>query len=186
MTDNPLEFLFGAAGGQEDIGAALHRIADLLSWTGGPVNWDLAGQLAVQTASEGDSTPTAAERQAVTDALRLADLWLEPCTTLPSGVTTTEAWSRADWIRSTLPAWPALVDEVAGRVVDAMGSALPEEMREAAVTVGDAGIASRMTTATADVQAWIAMLRAEGVFASAGADATWRDLADCIERKPDA
>jgi hypothetical protein len=30
------------------------------------------------------------------------------------------------------------------------------------------------------------MLRADGAFASTGADATWRDLADRIERKPDA
>ncbi len=61
-----------------------------------------------------------------------------------------------------------------------------EEMREAAVTVTDAGIAPRMATASANVQAWIAMLRAEGIFASAGADATWRELADLVERKTDA
>jgi hypothetical protein len=58
-------------------------------------------------------------------------------------------------------------------------------MREAAVMVGDTGIAPRMTTATADVQAWIAALRAEGVFATAGADASWRELADLVGRETD-
>jgi 3-hydroxyisobutyrate dehydrogenase-like beta-hydroxyacid dehydrogenase len=60
-----------------------------------------------------------------------------------------------------------------------------EEMREAAMTVGDSGIAPRMTTATADVQEWIATLRAEGVFATAAADAGWRDLADLVRRETD-
>ena len=55
-----------------------------------------------------------------------------------------------------------------------------EEMREAAVAIGDTGIAPRMTTATADVQEWIATLRAEGVFATAAADAGWRELADLV------
>jgi len=57
-----------------------------------------------------------------------------------------------------------------------------EEMREAATTVADAGIASRMATATADLQAWMAGLRADGVFADAAAEASWRELADCVLR----
>ena len=60
-----------------------------------------------------------------------------------------------------------------------------EEMREAAVAVGDTGVAPRMTTATADVQGWIATLRAEGVFATAAADAGWRELADLVRREAD-
>jgi hypothetical protein len=51
-------------------------------------------------------------------------------------------------------------------------------MREAAVTVEDVGVASRMATATADVQAWVTMLRAEGAFSSAPSDAGWRELAE--------
>ena len=58
-----------------------------------------------------------------------------------------------------------------------------EEMREAAMMVGDSGIAPRMATATADVQEWIATLRAEGVFATAAADAGWRELADLVGRE---
>jgi 3-hydroxyisobutyrate dehydrogenase-like beta-hydroxyacid dehydrogenase len=87
-----------------------------------------------------------------------------------------ETFPGLDWERQATWFWLRVVQH---------GRRRAEEMREAAVTVGDAGIASRMTTATADVQAWIAMLRAEGVFASAGADATWRDLADLVDREMD-
>jgi len=57
-----------------------------------------------------------------------------------------------------------------------------EEMREAAVNVRDAGIEPRMASATADVQAWIAALKAGDAFADAALDALWRELADRIER----
>jgi hypothetical protein len=56
-------------------------------------------------------------------------------------------------------------------------------MREAAVAVGDVGVAPRMTTAPADVQGWIAMLRVEDVFATAAPDAGWRELADFVRRE---
>jgi 3-hydroxyisobutyrate dehydrogenase-like beta-hydroxyacid dehydrogenase len=88
-----------------------------------------------------------------------------------------ETFPGLDWERQATWFWRRVVQH---------GRRRAEEMREAAVTVTDAGIAPRMATASADVQAWIAMLRAEGVFASAGADATWRELADLVERKTDA
>src|SRR5690349_20707654 len=45
----------------------------------GPVNWDLALQVATSTlAVEGDPAVSAADRAEVGEALRLADLWLEP------------------------------------------------------------------------------------------------------------
>ena len=59
-------------------------------------------------------------------------------------------------------------------------------MREAAATVESVGTKPRMATATADLQAWIAMLRAEGVFDVAATDAGWRELADLIGREPGA
>jgi len=46
-------------------------------------------------------------------------------------------------------------------------------------------ISSRMAVATAEVQAWVAALRADGAFDAAAADADWRDLADRIGREPD-
>ncbi|HEY8131196.1 MAG TPA: DUF1932 domain-containing protein [Thermoanaerobaculia bacterium] len=87
-----------------------------------------------------------------------------------------ETFPGLDWERQATWFWRRVVQH---------GRRRAEEMREAAVTVSDVGIAPRMATASADVQAWIAMLRAEGVFASAGADATWRELADLVEREVD-
>jgi putative hydrolase len=77
----------------------------------------------------GDPTVTGAERVAVTEALRLADLWLEPASALPSGIGTVQAWSRSEWITRTLPVWRKLCDPVAGRMVAAMSDLVPEEMR---------------------------------------------------------
>jgi putative hydrolase len=76
-----------------------------------------------------DAGTTSADTAAVTEAVRLADIWLDPVTSLPSGVTSIEAWSRRRWLEATRPAWTELVEPVAGQVGAAMGGALPEEMR---------------------------------------------------------
>ena len=97
---------------------------------GGPVNWDLARQVATSAlAVEGDPAVTAAERTEVDEALRLADLWLEPTTALPSGVITTAAWNRNEWIYNTMDVWRKLADPVAARMVAAMGDLVPPEAR---------------------------------------------------------
>lgn len=85
-----------------------------------------------------------------------------------------ETFSGIDWDRQATWFWRRVVQH---------GRRRAEEMREAAVTVDDVGVAPRMATATADVQQWVATLRADGVFSDAQADATWRALADLIERE---
>ena len=57
-----------------------------------------------------------------------------------------------------------------------------EEMREAAVTVREAGIAPTMAAATANAQEAIAALAANGVFDALARDAAWRDFADAVTR----
>lgn len=113
---------FGFGG---DIGEALHRFADLMSWQGGPVNWDLAKDVARQAAASGDRSVVPSEQAAVADAVRLAELWLDPTTSFSSATTSARAWSRAEWIEATLPTWKTLVEPVAAKVVDAFGSGLP-------------------------------------------------------------
>lgn len=78
----------------------------------------------------GNPSVTPAEYTAVTEAIRLADLWLEDSSGLPSGIRTTTAWTRSEWITKTLPVWQKLCDPVAGRMVAAMGDLVPEEMRD--------------------------------------------------------
>lgn len=123
---DPLAALFGAGGG--DIGAAFQRLGQLLSWQGGPVNWDLARDVARQVvASAGDRSVTTTDREPVLDALRLAELWLDEACAFPASAASAAAWSRAEWVEATLPAWRELVDPVAGRVVDSMGTLLAGE-----------------------------------------------------------
>lgn len=132
--DNPFAAMFGSMN-PNDLGAAFQQLGQMLSYEGGPVNWDMAKDIARQTVAQGtsdgvkDASVGIAEKSAVEEAVRLADHWLDGVTSLPSGATTAVAWSRAEWVEATLPVWKELVDPVAERVGAAMGSVLPEEMQ---------------------------------------------------------
>jgi putative hydrolase len=131
----------GGPGGPNQFADALRQFADMLSYSGGPVNWELAKNLARHTiAAKGDPSVLANERAAVTDAIRLADLWLDDVTEFPSGIRKIEAWSQSEWLEATFPVWSSLCEPIAAKGVDAMssmfnvdpsqlGEELPEEMR---------------------------------------------------------
>ena len=59
--------------------------------------------------------------------MRLAELWLDEACAFPAGTSAVKAWSRAEWVEATLPAWRELVDPIAGKVVDSMGTMLAGE-----------------------------------------------------------
>ncbi|WP_345701959.1 zinc-dependent metalloprotease [Kitasatospora terrestris] len=133
--DNPFAAMMGGLN-PNDLGAAFQQLGQMLSFEGGPVNWELAKNIARQTVvaeqPEGRSKDRSvgdAERTAVTEAVRLADLWLDSATEFPTASSTAVAWSRAEWIEATLPVWKDLVDPVAERVGNAMGGVLPPEMQ---------------------------------------------------------
>ncbi|MEU7166439.1 zinc-dependent metalloprotease [Streptomyces morookaense] len=132
--DNPFAAMFGSMN-PNDLGAAFQQLGQMLSYEGGPVNWDMAKDIARRTVAQGtadgskDASVSAGERAGVEEAVRLADLWLDGVTSLPSGSGTAVAWSRAEWVEATLPVWKDLVDPVAERVGAAMGDVLPEEMQ---------------------------------------------------------
>src|SRR5271163_175862 len=134
---------FGAMGNPQQFADALRQFADLLSWQGGPVNWDLAKNVARHAiVAAGDPSVLEAQRRDVTEAVRLADLWLDEATTFPSGIRKIEAWSRSEWLEATFPVWAKLCDPIAAKGVEAMsgmldidpaqlGEDVPEEMRQA-------------------------------------------------------
>ena len=123
----------GPLGDPQQFADALRQFADLMSWQGGPVNWDLAKNVARQTiAAKGDASVLEVERRKVIDAIRTADLWLEDTTTLPTGIRIVQAWSRSEWVEATLPVWSKLCDPIAARAVDAMGGMLAEDPEELA------------------------------------------------------
>jgi uncharacterized protein (DUF2342 family) len=105
------------------------ELQKLFSWSGGPVNWDLARQVALASLTASNAAVPAGEVSAVEDAVRLADLWLDDVTDIPSGISRTAVWNRVQWVEQTLPVWTTLCDPVAARVVAAMSTSLPEEVR---------------------------------------------------------
>lgn len=146
----PFEALFGMSGmggtgsggsGGSDPDAMfqqLRRMQGMLSWEGGPINWELAKDMAGVTIREaGDASLTAAERAEVGDSVRLAEHWLDEVTELPASSAGAVAWNRAEWLENTLPTWRKLVDPLATHIVGAMSGALPDEAREMAGPFGD-------------------------------------------------
>src|SRR5215469_13942516 len=121
----------GPLGDPQQFADALRQFADLMSWQGGPVNWDLAKNVARHAVvADGDPSVLEVDRHKVVDALRLADLWLDEVTSFPTGVRQAQAWSRSEWVEATLPVWSSLCDPIADKAVDAMGSILAEDPTE--------------------------------------------------------
>ncbi|PXY32558.1 zinc-dependent metalloprotease [Prauserella muralis] len=125
----------------QQLGQMLSQLGQMLSQAGsssGPVNYDLAKQIAMQRlASGGESTlgfssPETSGEGAVRDAAHLAELWLDEATILPAGASNTVAWNARDWVEKTLPTWQRLCDPVAKQVSGAWMQALPEEAKQAA------------------------------------------------------
>jgi putative hydrolase len=135
MTNPPFGFqLPGGSGGPDPNDPAqlqqfLAQLQQMLASPGsGPVNWDLAKQVAQQQLNN-DPAVAGPQRAAVAEALRLADHWLDPESSLPSGIRTVESWRRADWLTNTLDVWRKLCDPVAAQMTNAMGDLVPEQMR---------------------------------------------------------
>jgi putative hydrolase len=78
-------------------------------------------------AAESDPTVTAAQQREVDEAVRVANLWIDPVTTLPAANGQGLAWSRAEWVEATMPTWHRLVEPVSEGVTAAMTKALDEQ-----------------------------------------------------------
>ncbi|HEU4811244.1 MAG TPA: zinc-dependent metalloprotease [Nocardioides sp.] len=133
----PFEQFFGAGaggaglgGGMPDLGQLFSQIQSMMQPHDGTINWDFALDMARKAVAQSpDPSPTQRQKDAVADALRLADHWLDETTTFPSGVTSTTAWSRAEWIVGTTDVWKGLVEPIAEQSVQALSGALPEEAK---------------------------------------------------------
>jgi putative hydrolase len=143
----PFEQLFGALGGglggglgglggpggpggagMPDLNQLFSQIQFLMQPYDGPLNWDFALDMARKSVAQSpDPSPSQKQKDAVADAVRLADHWLDEATGFPSGVTSATAWSRAEWVVGTTEVWKVLVEPIAESSVQALSSALPEE-----------------------------------------------------------
>jgi putative hydrolase len=136
---NPFEAFFSslAGGDMNALAAQLQSAFAMLGgagsmFTGDPtdagsgVNWEVTKNTARKTAASlgPDPSPDAGQQRAITEAVELAELWLDQATTFPRVSTTVAAWSRAEWIEQTMPVWRRLVEPVAMHIADAMEGAL--------------------------------------------------------------
>lgn len=95
----------------------------------GPVNWQLAHEHARRTAaSTSDPSVTANQNRDVDEALRLAELWLDNVTEIPSTGLIGRGWSRAEWIEATMATWRRLTEPVANSVSTALSTAISEQL----------------------------------------------------------
>lgn len=127
----------GPQGGAGGLGDILNQFGQMLSGMGdsmnsantSPVNYEIAQRTArqqmgnVSSVSDGD-------KNAVEESVRLADLWLNDATTLPTAETRVEAWNATDWLEKTMPMWQRFVTPVASQMNRAQLDAMPEEARE--------------------------------------------------------
>ncbi|ORB67114.1 zinc-dependent metalloprotease [Mycolicibacterium tusciae] len=137
-------FGMGFAGGSEfdmsQLGQIFSRLGEMFSGAGnvmadgtksGPVNYDLARQLA--SSSIGFVAPVSENTSsAISDAVHLAETWLDGATALPAGTTKAVAWTPTDWVDNTLDTWKRLCDPVAEQISTVWASSLPEEAKSMA------------------------------------------------------
>ncbi len=97
----------------------------------GPVNWSLARDQARRAAATGgDPSVSSTAKREVDDALRLAEMWLDPVTDFPSTALLGKAWSRAEWVEATMDTWRRLTEPVATSIALALSNAITEQMPE--------------------------------------------------------
>ena len=93
------------------------------------VNYDVALRAARQVL-DNPRGATAKDSTAVTESVRLANVWLDDATALPDSGSRPEAWSTDDWLTNTLPTWKRMVSPVAEHMGRAQVDAMPQEARE--------------------------------------------------------
>jgi putative hydrolase len=75
------------------------ELAKVMSWGGGPVNWDLAAQTASAVAGPVDTPSVERDEPELTQAVGVAELWLDQVTTLPTVSGSVRSLGRAEWVR---------------------------------------------------------------------------------------
>jgi len=104
------------------------ELAKVLSWSGGPVNWDLARQVAVSSAAGEDARQRVddADARAFTDHVRVAEMWLAETTgiSVPGALVPVRAIMAVDWAEQAATSFAELIDPVAAKASGAIGEQL--------------------------------------------------------------
>lgn len=151
MSNNGFGFSFSFGGNDDDrdrengnnpfgggLGDMLNQFGQMLSGMGntmnspegkGAVNYALAERIALQQIGQPRSVSDA-DRRAVEDSVRLAELWLDDATILPASGNKVLTWNESAWLEGTLPTWKRMVTPVAEHMAQSQLDSLPEEARE--------------------------------------------------------
>jgi putative hydrolase len=106
------------------------ELAKVMSWTRGPVNWDLAqqtaGSLVTSTGPRGDR-----DEQELAAAVRVAEMWLDQATGLDAVDGPVRSLSTEQWVReaTTSTGLGQLVEPLAAGMSQALSQGLPEQLR---------------------------------------------------------
>ena len=98
------------------------------SQTVGGVNWTVATQQALAFAKEGSFMVTDKARNSISDANRIATLWLDQATSLSSLASDAKLLTREVWVQDALPLFQELAGPIASRVANALTENLQQNL----------------------------------------------------------
>ena len=142
MSPTPEEQPFGVPPGDVWNDVPLFReIQRVLMSSSGPVNWELARQVGIASASWGteDPAPGEEDRRGFDEAVRVAELQVAGFTGLeaPSDIPRVEAVRRGQWVQANIEGLRALLEPAAAKIGDAIATA----QRDAVPEQAQAGVA---------------------------------------------
>jgi coenzyme F420 biosynthesis associated uncharacterized protein len=142
MSPTPEEQPFGVPPGDVWNDVPLFReIQRVLMSSSGPVNWELARQVGIASASWGteDPAPSEEDRRGFDEAVRVAELQVAGFTGLeaPSDIPRVEAVRRGQWVQANIEGLRGLLEPAAAKIGDAIATA----QRDAVPEQAQAGVA---------------------------------------------
>jgi coenzyme F420 biosynthesis associated uncharacterized protein len=135
MSPTPEEQPFGIPPGDVWNDVPLFReIQRVLMSSSGPVNWELARQVGIASASWGteDPAPGDADRRGFEEAVRVAELQVAGFTGLeaPSDIPKVEAVRRGQWVQANIEGLRAVLEPAAAKIGDAIAAAQQDAIPE--------------------------------------------------------
>jgi coenzyme F420 biosynthesis associated uncharacterized protein len=145
MSPTPEEQPFGVSPGDVWNDVPLFReIQRVLMSSSGPVNWELARQVGIASASWGteDPAPSEEDRRGFDEAVRVAELQVAEFTGIeaPSDIPKVEAVRRGQWVQANIEGLRALLEPAAAKIGDAIAAA----QRDAVPEQAQAGVAQML------------------------------------------
>ncbi|CAN5887054.1 zinc-dependent metalloprotease [soil metagenome] len=106
------------------------ELAKVMSWTSGPVNWDLAMQTAESLAADSAPRSDRDERE-FADAVNVAELWLDQATGLQAVAGPVRSLTAREWVSAaaTSTGLGLLIEPLAAGMSAAMSEGMPEQLR---------------------------------------------------------